>query len=95
MANSFPKKELPSLRRKGGEAGEKHEVLFAAGVGFNNPVIILPPETPACVLQKLVLRTRICKHIAPPEGEKGKKENANFKGFIIGNPAEMAERKNI
>ena len=68
---------------------------FAAGVGFYNPIIILPPvslyKTPACVLQKLVLRTRICKHIAPPAGEEGKKENASFKGFIIGNPAEMAD----
>ena len=64
---------------------------FAAGVGFYNPIIILPPETPACVLQKLVLRTRICKHIAPPEGEEEKNANANFKGFIIGNSAEMAD----
>jgi len=87
MANSFPKKELPSLRRKGGEAGEKHEVLFAAGVGFNNPVIILPPETPACVLQKLVLRTRICKHIAPPEGEMGKEQKCQFQGVLYREPS--------
>ena len=26
-------------------------------------------KPPACVLQKLVRCTRICKHIAPPEGE--------------------------
>ena len=92
---SLSLKELPSPQREGGEAGKRHEVHFAAGVGFYNPIIILPPvslyKTPACVLQKLVRCTRICKHIAPPEGEKGKKENANFKGFYIGNPAEMAD----
>jgi hypothetical protein len=84
-------KELPSLRRKGGEASKKHNVLFAAGVGFYNPIIILPPvslyKTPACVLQKLVLRTRICKHIAPPEGEMGKEGKCQFQGVLYREPS--------
>lgn len=92
---SLSLKELPSLRRKGGEAGKRHEVHFAAGVGFYT-FIILPllsslSITPACVCGSSArCAPHPQTHRSPRGGRRKGKENAKIGGFNTGNPPEMA-----
>ena len=80
-------KELPSPQREGGEASKRHEVHFAAGAGFYNPIIILPPvslyKTPACVLQKLrAPHSHLQTHRSPRGGEGERKKMPVSRGSL-------------
>ena len=63
------------LPLEGGEASKKHNVLFAAGVGFYNPIIILLPvflyDPRVCLWKLRALRSHPQTHRSPRGGTVG------------------------
>ena len=91
MANPFPKKNSPPSAGREGKRAKGTKCILQQGWVSTIPLLSyyqFPSTKPPRVFcRSFVLRTRICKHIAPPEGEEGKKGKCQFQGVHYREPS--------